>query len=264
MSVTKHGVGTIPTTAPTFTKEFITGAGETRTEEYPWGDRAELDALYEQKKAEALAGSNIAGLTLTSDGSRGRLVVRIGREGGADPLYGDEVAIVEELYAIDIQKDIWNADYFNAGGTAPLSDNQVAWVRECCDQRWSEDEIDTYGAERSRETYTVDWSAGMKELRYHILHGEEVVLVYGLVLRRSLYGVRSSQIKTTFTGINTVVTTPTFRTEMQDLVDSLPSGEWLKRVPDVEHLGKGRWRVSESWQWAEKWSVVYGGTWKKP
>jgi len=102
----------------------------------------------------------------------------------------------------------------------------------------------------------------MKELRYHMAHGVESFYETSFVLRRSLHGVKTSVVKASFTGINAIAATaPTLTTGMTTLVESLPTGEWLYRPPQAEHMGRGKWRVSQEWQWAEKWSIVYGGTW---
>jgi hypothetical protein len=105
----------------------------------------------------------------------------------------------------------------------------------------------------------------MKKLRGHMVHGNESYYETGYILRRSRYGVRSSAILASFEDVNRVVVLPTFKTQMEMLITKLfPSdrpGEWLKRPTQAGALPKGRWRIDEEWQWAEKWSIVYGGTW---
>ena len=64
----------------------------------------------------------------------------------------------------------------------------------------------------------------------------------------------------TFSSATVVFGTPTFSTPMNDLLSALPSGEWLYKPPQAENLGKGKWRIAQEWHWAEKWSIVYGGT----
>jgi 6-phosphogluconate dehydrogenase len=53
---------------------------------------------------------------------------------------------------------------------------------------------------------------------------------------------------------------PEFDSRMDNLIAALPSGEWLIKPVQCEHLGRGKWRVSKEWQWAEAWSIVFGGT----
>jgi hypothetical protein len=101
----------------------------------------------------------------------------------------------------------------------------------------------------------------MKELHYHVMHGQESYYETGFVLRRSKNGLITSQIKEAFTGINTVVTAPTFLSEMDNLILALPTGEWLYRPPQAEYIGGGKWRITQEWHWAAKWSKMYGGTW---
>ena len=86
-----------------------------------------------------------------------------------------------------------------------------------------------------------------------------------------MYGVKTATITASFTGINLVCSAvaghqpiPTFLTEMDTLIAALPTGEWLYRPPQAEHLGKGKWRITLEWNWAVKWSIIYDGTWAKP
>jgi hypothetical protein len=111
----------------------------------------------------------------------------------------------------------------------------------------------------------------MKDLRFHMVHGVTTAMKASFVLRRSYYGVRTSQVKASFTGINQVAdgtsgkqVRPVFKSAMDALIAALPTtGEWLYEPPGAEHLGKGRWRITQEWTWAEKWSVMYGGTWNR-
>ena len=38
---------------------------------------------------------------------------------------------------------------------------------------------------------------------------------------------------------------PEFDTEMDDLIRALPDGEWLKKPPQADFLGRGKWRITE-------------------
>tara|TARA_B100001013_G_C24542879_1_gene415380 strand:- start:280 stop:870 length:591 start_codon:yes stop_codon:yes gene_type:complete len=176
--------------------------------------------------------------------------------------HGAEVQVIEELYAVDIVKDIRNAPYYNSGGAAPLTDAQAAWVAECTDHNFGPGEITSQAKLRglSASLHYDSWSSGMLSLRYHLLHGAAQYVETGFIFRRSLHGVRTASINVSFADVNTVISQPSFFTAMANLVGTIPTGEWLKKAPYVEYIGKGRWRCTEEAQWAEKWSVVYGGS----
>lgn len=268
MSATKVPDVGLPDLPPIVRKEWSAGDGEVLTHEWPTGTVEEIESKYQELVALGNAGLNIAQLSYAAQNGRTSLVARFGRSG--EPVDGesDDVTVVEELYAVDVIKDICEAPYFaktvDSGKGLPLSDDEVAFVRLCSENRWTEEEIEAYVADNSLTgvpSLYSGWSTGMKELRYHMLHGVESYYETTFVLRRTRYGVRTSAMGVTFTGINTVVTAPTFKTAMDAMIASLPAGEWLKRPPQAEHLGRGRWRITEEWHYAEKWSIVYGGTW---
>lgn len=273
MSPTKHPDVSPPDDAPTLTRDWILGSGETQTQEWS-GHRSEIEDLYEEKKAAAQSGGNIASLRLSSRSGRATLLARFGRSNNAieqagDPIVtGDDVTVIEELYAVDVIKDICEAPYFAVTASVPkglpLSDSQVAWVRKCVENRWTDAEITSHAqanADLSVSDEWANWSTGMKELRYHLVRGVDSYFETGFILRRSKYGVQSTSIAATFDGINTKVAAPTFESDMDQLIAALPSGEWLKKPTQTSHQGQGKWRVTEEWMWAEKWSVVYGGSW---
>lgn len=264
MSATKIPTLDLPTNPPAVIKEWVNGVGETITQEWPLGTREEIDAKYEELKSIASAGGNIGTLTFSTNTGRARLVAKFGRSGGGIPGVADDVTIVEELYAVDVIKDMAEATYWEN-----MTDDQIAFARLTAESRWGEKEVDIY-TNKLRETSATagflwsEWDNSMKNFRYHMLHGVDSYFETGFVLRRSSYGVRTSQVKATFTGINTVVADPEFESPMDDLIAALPDGEWLKKPPQAEHLGKGRWRIIEEWQWAVSWSIMYGGTWTMP
>jgi hypothetical protein len=257
------------------------GNGETIVQDWA-GDKERVLEKYADMKATADAGGNIAGLSYQMRQGRATLVARFGRTGGGSEAYGDDVTVIEELFAVDVLKDICCAPYFAVALAAthplyakqngatkglPLSDDQVAFVRDCVDRNLTEFEINAEVAKRELSaSYTwTNWSTGMKELRWHLQRGIETFYETGFILRQSLYGVRTSSIKAAFTGLNTVAAAaPEFDSRMDELIEALPSGEWLIKPVQCEHLGRGKWKVSKEWQWAEKWSIVFGGTLNGP
>lgn len=259
MSATKvPSSATLPDPAPVITKEWAPGVGESEFHEWPLGTAEEIDAIYQTKKSEAEAGNGTQSLTYRNANGRASLVARFVRRGNASEAYGEDVTIVEELYAMDVIKDIAEAPYWDS-----LTGEVIAWIRYCADNRLNPAEITTE-AQRLNYSSSLEWGSWsnlMKSFWWHLLHGVETYFETAFALRRSLYGIRTSQVQASFTNINTKVTAPTFESAMDDLIESLPSGEWLYRPPQAENLGKGRWRVTLEWQWALKWSVMYGGTW---
>ena len=178
------------------------------------------------------------------------------------------MVVTEELYGVDVFKDISTAPYFsitvNGDKGLPLSDNQVAFIREVCARNLTETQITAYATDIGETTmgWWANWSVGMKELRYHYQRGADTFLETGFILRRALVGIISSKMQATFEGINQRATSGwEFNTAMQDLIKALPVGEWIYKPPQATHLGRGRWRVDQEWHWAEQWSVAYGGTW---
>lgn len=258
MSIIENGTGGLPDLAPVRVRELIAGVG--RTDVLTWrGTPDAINAKYETLAAEAdMAASNIAQLTATIAEGRASLVARYGREGGGGSGYPADITIVEELYAVDVVRDIWAAPYFTTDAVTLLSDDECAWVLLAVNEKWSEADI-TENANASWKEWG-SWTAGMKQLRYHMLHGQESYYETAFVFRRNLYGVRTSAMGLSFANINRVVSAPVPTTALSSLIDTLPSGEWLYKPPQVETLSKGRVRGSLEWHWAVKWSKVYGGT----
>ena len=264
MTATKHGEQALPTNAPKVTLEYIPGVGETETREWK-GERTDVLAKYTELKYGADGGAtvdgNLTGLMYTSDGGRTACMMRIERNNVVNE-YGTDVKVVEELYAIDVIRDVLAAPYFVTAVATKLTDDQAAWVSECVDKHYTEAQIDVEAVKFvPAKPLWAAWTAGMKELKYHLRHGVDSYYETAFILRRSLYGVITSKIKIAFTGINTVVTAPEFGSAMDDLIGELPTGEWLYKPPQSEHLSKAKWRITQEWHWAEKWSKIYGGTW---
>jgi hypothetical protein len=256
MSPTKTPTVGLPENPPNETIDFVAGMGQSRTVEWPIGTPDEIRTQFDAMLAEAEAGNNTQALTYRNSGGRASLVAKFGRaEDGDSPVPG--ATLVEELYAVDVLKDITEAPYFSS-----LTDEQVAWVRYCAENRLTIAEIDATVAELglSASLEHGSWSALMLTLFKHLIHGVESYYETGFVLRVTYHSIRSANVKASFAGINTVVAAPTLSSRMNNLILALPSGEWLYKPPQAEHVGRGRWRVSREWHWALKWSVVYGGT----
>jgi hypothetical protein len=245
----------LPDPAPTIRKTWVLGSGETEAQEWT-GVPADIEAKYQLKKTEAQAGSNISQLETENAQGRARLVVSFGRI-TEDAEHGNTVTTIEELYAVDILEDISTHNYFTVDAGTKITDDQAAAVIKACDLKLAEAEIIL----PTVPIAWAAWTAAMKQLRYHLNHGCQSLPEQSFVLRRSLYGVQTSKILVSFTGINTVVTAPSMSSSMNKLVGALPTGEWLYKPPQAEHLGQGKWRITQEWHWRQKWSKLLGGTW---
>lgn len=255
----------LPTNPPRVTKDWTYGTGESIVREWS-GLPSDISTEYDAQVAAAQGGSNIAQVSQTTENGRARLIVRFGRTGVGLPGYPDDVAVVEELYAVDVMKDINTANHYVSvvDGGAGLSDDKVAFVNKVSAMCLTEDEITTYAFRVQQDVLGAwaNWTNGMKSLRYHLLRGADTYYETGFILRRSQHAVRTAQVGVAFTGINTVAATdPDFTTPMSNLISALPAGEWLYRPPQAAYLGRGKWRVDQEWHWAKQWSIVYGGTW---
>lgn len=284
MAPTKTPDVGIPILGNVHEKRWSTGNGETETIEWS-GMRSDVFEKYELEKSAGEAGANIASLIARSTNGRAVLTEEIGRKGQALPDFPEDTTVIEELYATDIIKDISEAPYFSqtlasshhlfaeqdaATKGLPLNDDAVAFIRYCVENRFTEAEITTAAADKGLAAATyrwANWSTGMKELRYHMLRGVDSYYETGFILRQSVHGVRTAAVKASMAAINAVADggtgrqpVPVFKSSMDQLILALPDGEWLYRPPQAHHTGKGRWRITMEWQWAEKWSIVYGGT----
>lgn len=268
MSAVKTPANDLPVNAPSSGRNWVLGTGESRTEEWR-GTKAEIEEKYALLKAEAEGGSDIAELQTRFSDGRSSLMARFTRDGSDIAGEPPGVTIIEELYAVDIIRDIYHAPYFTTG-TYVVTDDQAAFVRLVCENNFTESEIDVYivANDLSNSLIWAAWTDGMKQLRYHLLHGADSYYETGFEIRQSRYGVKTAQMRQTFTGINAVIkdangaaVAPELLTDMEMIVDALPAGEWLYKPPSTQFLGRGRWRVEKTWHWALKWSKVYGGTW---
>ena len=250
MAATETPDVALVTDGQALTRDWTLGDGETQTKEWA-GERTKVATKFDELKAEALAGGNIRALAYKRRTGRATLTASYGRGEGNTTIYPDDVTMIEELYGVDIIRDIRSAPYWTTTTATKLTDDLIADVSDAVENNYSEAEITNWGT----------WIASQKQLRYHMLHGQDSYYETGFIMRQSLYGVRTSAIKAAFTNANKVVAAPVFKTSMLGLLSALPSGEWILKPPQAEYLGHGKWRVSIEYHYAKKWSKIYGGTW---
>jgi hypothetical protein len=213
------------------------------------GTPEQVHAQYMAAKSRADAETRFSSLHYSNKNGRATLVARYGRSGaagGAPPTKdGDHTGVIEELYGVDIIRDIRRHPEFASGGTYALTGTEIANV---------------WDAVERRAPQTSEWSAAQKKLYGMGIRGDDSYFETGFILRRTIWGARSTQVRASFTQLNGVVAGITLSAKMKKLVAALPVGEWLKKSPSCEYTGRGQWRVSLEYHWAKKWSVVYGGT----
>jgi len=193
-------------------------------------DEIATQYLIQKSLANAFNDPRLASLGYEPNKGRARLVMR----------YVRESQNIEELYAVDVIKDIKLAPYFQT-----LTNAEVTTVKTAYENNLDED---------------VAWSNLQKTLYKHLTFGAESYVDKQFVLRTSSFVSLATVVEADLSSVGTVVSTPTLSSNMQRLIKTLPTGEWLQGPITAEHLGRGRWRLDNELQWAKKWSVIYGGT----
>lgn len=202
------------------------------------GEKASIDNRRTFYRSQALMfTSGISAIVYRSSNGRATLTVSYGRVAQQGEVYDDQV---QELSGVDVVRDIKCSPYF-----AELTNDQVTAVQLAWD-------------ERSGAVST--WSNLQKSLYGHMAHGQESYVETAYEFRQVFQTTSTSQIRKAASNPNTVQNLPSLSPALSNLIDELPSGEWLKKPTTVQYAGKRGWTVSQTYQWAPKWSVIYGGT----
>lgn len=233
-----------PSTATGYTEssgiEWTPETGDTKT--FQWdGAQAEIYAKFQALRSTAPFSKTIASLSYNTRDGRATLIERRIREVDGT---------VEEIYGVDMVRDITVAPYFTT--TSPvLSDTDIIAVRNAV-----RDATASY-------TIPADWLATKKQEMFYLLAcGETSYIATGFLYRSTRRAVKTKNVALSYAGINEVDSNgPSLSaSSLKKIVAALPTGEWLKKSPQAVHIGKGRYDVTQEWHWAEKWSVVYKGS----
>jgi hypothetical protein len=218
-------------------KEWVSGLGE-KIITTKSGDVTQIEAIYEADKLAGIDDSLISSVTLNSKAGKATTVMTT-TPNEDDPTTAEDGN--QELLAIDVIRPLYTAPYFQS-----LTYTEVGDVR-----RAKEDGI--------REVVG-GWNALQQKLFKHIIMGRDKYYETAYIFRKTFITSSNATLQRSATNINTVQSLPDLSAGMENLIDSLPTGEWLKRPTQCRYLGKSGYSVSEEYLWAPNWSVVYGGT----
>ncbi len=212
------------------------------------GTAADMQEKYDLAMAGAynpLAG-RICGITLDKS-ANGRGTLSITYERFLASLIDEENDGVQELVAVDNVRDIKTAEYFKT-----LSPEQKVAVQE----RWES----RMPPPAPQPPYS--WVPLQYTLYNHMASGMETWTDTRYEFRRTFLTTSERTLKFSASNPNKVVEKlPRMSTVLSKLIDALPAGEWLKAPVTITYAGTLGWSVQETYIWAWKWSVVYGGTW---
>lgn len=233
--------------------------GQTLNTEYK-GKYSVLESVYDAYVQLALDGApDIASLDLRVINGRASLTVRRADQQYGEPGEGTKFNVgVDQLYPIDITKDVAAAPRYN-----DLEATMIVAVKKSITE--GEDIESAQLTWNETVDPTVPELNMMNELYKRYAHGENTYLETAYIFRRTY--ITSSQLRaiTLLGTVNTVITQAALLAVLNDqvsaIIEELPAGEWLVRTPEVEFIGKGKYHISEEYQWAEQWSDLYtGGT----
>lgn len=229
----------LPSTADgydfSFSEVEVPGEGivQTRTETGP-AYIISARRVYWRSVADTLS-AGVSSLAYNESLGRASLTISFDREDSDTRNLG-----VQELYAADIIKDIKSAPYFSSLTNKEVSDVQAAWD--------------------NREGPSTSWTALQEKLYGHMAHGQESYVETVYEFRQTFQTSSTSRLQAASADPNTVQQLPTLNNTMANLINGLPSGEWLKKPVSVMYAGRKGWTVTVVYQWAKKWSAIYGGT----
>jgi hypothetical protein len=231
----------------TFTRKTTPEFGSQSTYEYS-GPTAELEAIEAAAAGGLSANGNVSEMELRVSRGRGTLRVTCAR---IWEQVDNSDQSVQELSALDVMRSIYVAPYFRTMSLA-----LVASVRKAYENQLTTAEIAVVASADS-------WGAagGLPyKLLGHLRLGMDSYNSTAYEFSKTWRTTSTKELKIASSSINTVTTLPTLSGVMLKLVDSLPTGEWLKRPTTVTSAGGGWFNVRSSYLWAPKWSVIYGGT----
>jgi len=184
------------------------------------------------------------------NGANGELVVRIADDSGGEDGGVTELNAVWELRTNTVQKPIESRREFDTLSAA--------------DKRTIEKEA------REAETLSISGTAATKLYAYY---ANQVLdyLASDLLLTKSVTVSNRSTITAIYSGLNRVTTIGAINppSALLGTLSSLPRAdgtgdaawEWLYLGPQVRQVTKTKYQISYSWHGAERWALIYGGSW---
>lgn len=208
------------------------------------GTKAAIEPLYDAEKIAAYWDSTVSGVT--ADYARGRGVLSVTNARvmgtGIDPTADGGL---QELIGIDVIRPIYAAPYF-----AALTAAEVALCKTIVEDG-ATDPTGFFGGGNATLAY---------QLFGHLVMGRETYYETAFIFRRTFRTSSGQQVRLASSNPNTVQPLPALSQTLQNLIDTLPDGEWLKRPTQCRYMGREGWDVSDEYLWSPQWSIVYGGT----
>lgn len=205
------------------------------------GTLAAIETRLAYYRAQAMLSGDVASLMTSTYNGRASLTVAYEREPSDIRRLG-----IQELAAFDVVRDIKCAPYFESLTNAEVSEVQLSWD--------------------NRDGGDICWSPLQSKLYGHLAHGQESYIETAYEFRQTFQTTSVRRIKVASSNPNTVRPLPSLTKTIQNLIDAMPKdkdgndGEWLKKPTSVTYAGRKGWTVTLVYQWAPKWSVIYGGT----
>jgi len=206
------------------------------------GTKAAMDALFDAYAAQAEFNPTIAGLSVTDSRGRATLTITYAKVMAASVAPDDQG--LQELIGVDAVRSIFLAPYFVT--TAPaLAVADIMAVRK---------------AYEDGRAANAAWNQKQKRLYGHLCCGIEQYAETAYVFRQTFRTSGAKIIRKAAADANTVQALPNMSSKLKRQIDALPAGEWLKKPTEVKYLGREGTDIVLQYQWAPKWSIVYGGT----
>lgn len=193
------------------------------------GVAASVASAYETYKIIAGYTPSVDQVSYTQEKGIGNLTVTT-QEDGPD---------IYELIANELSNPIYTHTYFSS-----LTAQNIHDVRKCFETGKPDSSL---------------FDAKQLELLSFLQKGVESYLESSYVLREVKTLSNRSLTKADYASVNTVVTPPNV-SAINKLIGALPSGEWLKKAPQVRMVSVRKWQVSTEWWWAKTWPVYLGGS----
>lgn len=219
------------------------GGGESKL--YTWrGPTAAIESLYNGFVSAAAIDPTFVVMDYDPGKGLGTLTVQ---KADAETVIGTQVengvTKLYEMFANEYLRPVEQNAWFS--GDSGLTAAQINEV---------------YASFESRST-SPSFSTDLQNQLFELLSkGTESYFESGYVIRESKIVNGRNAVQANFVNVNRV-STPPDGAAANTLIGSLPSGEWLKKSPNVRQISKTKWHIETEWWWAEKWSaVLYGGT----